>query len=71
MSNNELVDIECEIAIDMPGKKAIGVKDGSIQKSGPYKGKERIVWLPRSLTEDNKDGTVTIPRWLAEREELV
>lgn len=25
----------------------------------------RDVWLPKSLTEDNGDGTFTVPEWLA------
>lgn len=37
---------------------------------------EREVWLPKKLVEFERDGrgdgvTVTLPQWLAEREELV
>ena len=29
------------------------------------------VWLPKTFTEDNGDGTFTIPEWLAIEKELV
>lgn len=29
------------------------------------------VWLPKSQTEDNGDGTFTVPQWLAEEKGLV
>lgn len=28
-------------------------------------------WLPKSLTENNGDGTFTLPRWLAEKKGIV
>lgn len=34
-------------------------------------GKESNIWLPKSLTQDNGDGTFTVPRWFAEKKEIV
>lgn len=31
----------------------------------------RSVWLPKSQTENNGDGTFTVPQWLAEEKGLV
>lgn len=31
----------------------------------------REAWVPKSLTEDNKDGTWTLPIWLAKKVEFI
>ena len=54
----KLCDIECEIIATT--EKAIRIDDG----------KEKH-WLPKSLVEDNRDGTITLPLWLAEERGLV
>lgn len=28
-------------------------------------------WVPKSLVEDNRDGTFTMPEWLAKEKELI
>lgn len=32
---------------------------------------DKDYWLPKSMTEDNGDGTFTIPQWLAEEKGIV
>lgn len=34
-------------------------------------GDAKPVWFPKSLTEDNGDGTYTVPEWLAIDKEIV
>jgi hypothetical protein len=67
--NSEVVDIECVVRIDK--EKSIGIADGTVEKKGKWAGREKLFWLPKSLVEINDDGTVTMPRWLAEQEGLV
>lgn len=55
---SDLVDIDCEIIGET--ERAIRIDDGS-----------KTCWLPRSLSEINDDGTVTIPEWLAMDRELI
>jgi hypothetical protein len=31
----------------------------------------RIAWVPISLAEDNRDGTITVPLWLAHEKGLI
>jgi hypothetical protein len=31
----------------------------------------REAWVPKALVEDNKDGTFTMPEWLAKDKELI
>jgi hypothetical protein len=56
--NTELVDIEAELRHETD--KALLLFDG-----------KRKAWVPKSLVEDNGDGTFTMPHWLAEDKELV
>lgn len=69
---SELVDIECRVvSADRPS--AIAVVNGTMEDD-PYKaGKKRLqwFWLPRAMVEVNDDGTVTMPRQLAEEKGLV
>lgn len=48
----KLIDIACKILNETD--KAIRIDDGTKKE-----------WLPKSQIEDNKDGTVTMPEWLA------
>lgn len=50
--SNKLVDIEAEIRHESP--KAFLLFDG-----------KREGWVPKSKTEDNRDGSFTMPEWLA------
>lgn len=56
--SKKLADIECEIIATT--EKAIRIDDG----------KEKH-WLPKSLVEDNRDGTITLPEWLAKERGLI
>ena len=56
--SEKLCDIECEIIATT--EKAIRIDDG----------KEKH-WLPKSLVEDNRDGTITLPEWLAQERGLI
>jgi hypothetical protein len=59
MSNKQrLVDLELEVKHET--EKAWLVTDG-----------EREVWLPKSLVENNEDGTFTMPEYLAQDKELI
>jgi predicted phage gp36 major capsid-like protein len=72
MTASELVTIDCEIKQNNPDKEAIAVADGTeeiIKVSG--KKVEKWFWLPRSQIEINDDGTVTMPRWLAQNKGLI
>lgn len=76
MSKSTLVDIACNIVHDQPDKKAIAITDGTtFEETNPHTGevftKLKWFWLPRSLTEINGGGTVTIPEWLAIEKGLV
>lgn len=71
-----LIDIACEIRSDEPGKNAIAIADGTTEEmldthTGEVRLREKWFWLPRSKTEINDDGTVTIPEWLAIEKGLV
>lgn len=70
------VDIACEIKQDNPDKKAIAIADGTEEqftdnRTGETRTRLKWFWLPRSQTEINGDGTVTIPEWLAVKQGLV
>lgn len=72
----QTVDVKCEIRCDYPNKEAIAIVDGTEEpyedkRTGEYKVREKWFWLPRSLTEINGNGTVTIPEWLAVKKGLV
>lgn len=49
---SDLVDVECKVLRST--ERAWLVRAGSVE-----------AWLPKSETEINDDGTVTIPEWLA------
>ena len=52
MPKRELIDIAGEVRGETD--KAIPLFDG-----------KTIAWLPKSQVEDNRDGTFTMPEWLA------
>ncbi len=52
MPKRELIDIAAEIKGETD--KAYRLFDG-----------ETTEWVPKSLVEDNRDGTFTMPEWLA------
>lgn len=58
MPNTKLFDFAGELRHETEG--AFLVHDGV-----------RQVWLPKSMTENNDDGTFTLPEWLAIEKELV
>lgn len=58
MAKSELYDFSGQIRHET--EKAYLIFDGT-----------KEVWLPKAQTQDNGDGTFTIPRWLAEKKELV
>jgi hypothetical protein len=58
MSDDELVEIAAEIRHET--ERAYLLFDGT-----------RTAWVPKSLVEDNGDGTFTMPLFLAEQKEFV
>ena len=65
---SKLVNITCEVVARR--EKSIAVADGTTEK---YQGREKLkwFWLPLSVTQENDDGTVTIPEWLAQERGLI
>lgn len=55
---SDLIEIAAEKRADR--EHAIKIFDGS-----------RTAWLPKSLVEDNRDGTFTMPEWLALEKGLI
>jgi hypothetical protein len=58
MSNDRLTDIAAELRGET--EKAFRLFDG-----------ERAEWVPKSLAEDNGDGTFTMPEWLAQEKGFI
>lgn len=58
MPKSELVEISGIIKGET--EKAIRLFDGS-----------KTEWLPKSYVEDNKDGTYTMPEWLAKEKGFI
>lgn len=56
--NSDLVDIRAELRHETD--KAFYIHDGS-----------RTEWVPKSLVENNGDGTFTMPEWLATQKGFV
>ena len=50
---SDLVDVDATVRIDRP--KSLLLDHGG----------EEPAWVPKSLVEDNGDGTFTMPEWLA------
>ena len=58
VKNHNLVDIDAELVHETDD--AFLINDG-----------DKKVWCPKSLTENNRDGTFTMPEWFAEKAGLV
>jgi len=58
MPKSELFDMACEIKGETPNAYRL------------YDGK-KTEWVPKSQVENNKDGTVTMPLWLAKEKGFV
>jgi hypothetical protein len=58
MRENELFDISAQIRRETD--KAWLLFDGT-----------KEAWVPKSLVEDNRDGTFTMPVWLAKDKEFI
>lgn len=58
MPKSELTDIAAQIKIDRP--KAWLLDDGVTE-----------AWVPKSLVEDNGDGTFTMPEWVAKQKGFI
>lgn len=62
---SDLVDIDLELHHET--EKAFLVWDGKKDKDGkPIK-----IWLPKSSVENNLDGTLAMPEWLALEKGLI
>ena len=48
-----------------------GVVRGETEKAIRLVVGDRSAWLPKSMVEDNGDGTFTLPEWLAKDKELI
>lgn len=55
---DDLIDISAEIVHETD--KAWLLSDGT-----------RKAWVPKSMAEDNEDGTFTMPEWLAQEKEFI
>lgn len=57
--------IDIAVVIERQTEKAVAILNQ----------KEKLVWLPKSLIEiehgKDRTATITLPQWLAEREELI
>lgn len=58
MSKKELVEIAAEKRAET--ERGMLLHDGKHSK-----------WVPKSLVEDNRDGTFTMPVWLAQEKEFI
>ncbi len=65
MSKLDLIDITCEIRAR--SDKAFGLWEGELTKDG----EAVLAWVPKSQCEENDDGTVTMPEWLAYEKGLI
>lgn len=67
---SDLVDIACEVVART--EKAIAITDGTPEWISPS-GRTRLkwFWLPLSQVQENADGTVTVPEWLALEKGLI
>ncbi len=58
MGRLDLIEIAGEICAETD--KALRIFDG-----------KKIEWVPKSQVEDNKDGTFTMPEWLAQEKGFI
>lgn len=62
---SDLIDIAGELRMER--EKVIAIYDGTDDENG----REQWTWLPKSLVEDNGDGTFAMPEWLAKDKGLI
>lgn len=72
--NSRIIDIEdCKVA--MRKGDAIAVINGTtevVQRAdGTRYEREKYIWLPCSQVEENSDGTISLPEWLAASKGLI
>ena len=60
----ELVDIDADIVVETKDAYCLSVEEDTFDAP-------EGIWLPKSQVENNGDGTFTMPRWLAEKKDLV
>ena len=60
---DKLVDVECVVRVRK--EKATAVADGTMLDKGTRHEREAHFRLPLSQCQENDDGTVTMPEWLA------
>lgn len=65
MGNNKLTDIDAELVHETDDAYLIWNGLETFH-SGRYE-----VWVPKEHTEDNEDGTFTMPEWLALEKGLI
>lgn len=58
MPKSELVDVTATVKAE--------TKDAWLLNDGTKEG-----WVPKSQVEDNRDGTYTMPEWLAKEKEFI
>lgn len=70
MKKQQLVDISA--AIRHETDNAYLLFDGRSEiKKGDTTASEIKTWVPKSMVEDNKDGTLTMPEWLAQKKGFI
>lgn len=62
---SDLIDVAATIQVRT--EKALGLWEGEVDE----KGKKVLIWVPLSQVEENDDGTITMPEWLAEDKGLI
>lgn len=65
MKKHDIIEIDCDIRVET--EKAFGVYVGKTGEDG----NDIIIWLPKSQVENNNDGTLSMPEWLAMEKELI
>jgi hypothetical protein len=62
---SELIDLS--VTIQVRTEKALGIWEGEVDDNG----RKVLIWVPLSQVEDNGDGTITMPEWLAKDKGLI
>jgi len=66
MKNHGIIEVETEVLRETEKGLMVSSPISFNENDVPDK-----IWLPKSLTQVNSDGTISLPRWLAEEKELV
>lgn len=62
--DNKLIDVSAELRHETD--KAYLLYDGRMEEEVGGKNKKELrIWVPKTMVEDNGDGTYTMPEWLA------